>query len=101
MPLWLWWWGPDLPDLATIWRVYVAQFSIEHTLRFFKHVRKLDDVQAQFPGSRRSPDLGVDPRVCSTPSSVAARHRSAPALANTASNGELVYAELFRTCCQR
>jgi hypothetical protein len=40
VPLWLWWWGPDLPDLATIWRVYVARFSIEHAYRFFKQVLK-------------------------------------------------------------
>jgi hypothetical protein len=40
VPLWLWWWGPDLPDLETIWRVYVARFSIEHTFRFFKQVLK-------------------------------------------------------------
>ena len=43
VPLWLWWWGPQLPDLETIWRVYGARFSIEHTFRFFKQVLKLDD----------------------------------------------------------
>jgi hypothetical protein len=32
----LWWWGPEPPDLKMIWRVYVARFSIEHTFRFFK-----------------------------------------------------------------
>ena len=31
VPLWFWWWGPDLPDLAIIWRVYIARCSIEHT----------------------------------------------------------------------
>ena len=30
----------SLPDLETIWRVYVARFSIEHTFRFFKQVLK-------------------------------------------------------------
>jgi hypothetical protein len=40
VPLWLWWRGPEPPDLATIWRVYVARFSIEHTYRFFKQVLK-------------------------------------------------------------
>ena len=40
VPLWLWWCGPEPPDLATIWRVYVARFSIEHTYRFFKQVLK-------------------------------------------------------------
>jgi len=36
----LWWWGPELPDLATIWRVSVARFSIEHPFRFCKQVLK-------------------------------------------------------------
>lgn len=40
VPLWLWWWGPEPPDLEAIWRVYVARFSIEHTLRFFKQALK-------------------------------------------------------------
>ena len=40
VPLWLWWGGPNPPDLATIWRVYVARFSIEHAYRFFKQVLK-------------------------------------------------------------
>jgi hypothetical protein len=40
VPLWLWWYGPERPDLATIWRIYVARFSIEHTLRFCKQVLK-------------------------------------------------------------
>jgi hypothetical protein len=39
-PVFLWWCGPEPPDLATIWRVYVARFSIEHTYRFFKQVLK-------------------------------------------------------------
>jgi hypothetical protein len=40
VPLWLWWWGPDPPDLEPIWRVYVARFSIDHTVRFFKQALK-------------------------------------------------------------
>lgn len=40
VPLWLWWCGPEPPDLATIWRIYVARFSIEHTFRFCKQVLK-------------------------------------------------------------
>lgn len=40
LPLWSWWWGPELPDLATIWRIYVARFPIEHAYRFFKQVLK-------------------------------------------------------------
>jgi DDE superfamily endonuclease/Transposase DDE domain len=35
-PLWFWWSGPHLPDLAEVWRAYTARFSIEHTFRFFK-----------------------------------------------------------------
>jgi hypothetical protein len=39
-PLWCWWWGPTLPDLAEVWRAYLARFSIEHTFRFFKQTLK-------------------------------------------------------------
>jgi hypothetical protein len=39
-PLWFWWWGPVLPDLAVVWQAYVARFSIEHTFRFFKQTLK-------------------------------------------------------------
>jgi hypothetical protein len=35
-PLWFWWYGPIPPDLADIWKAYLARFSIEHTFRFFK-----------------------------------------------------------------
>lgn len=35
-PLWLWWYGPSLPDLAEVWQAYIARFSLEHTFRFFK-----------------------------------------------------------------
>lgn len=35
-PLWFWWYGPIPPDLADVWRAYLARFSIEHTFRFFK-----------------------------------------------------------------
>ncbi len=35
-PLWFWWYGPISPDLADVWRAYLARFSIEHTFRFFK-----------------------------------------------------------------
>jgi hypothetical protein len=34
--LWLWWHGPDAPDLAVIWRAYVRRFDLEHTFRFLK-----------------------------------------------------------------
>jgi hypothetical protein len=35
-PLWFWWDGATPPDLAAVWQAYIARFSIEHTLRFFK-----------------------------------------------------------------
>jgi hypothetical protein len=35
-PLWFWWFGSPPPDLAEVWRAYIARFSIEHTFRFFK-----------------------------------------------------------------
>jgi hypothetical protein len=35
--LWLWWTGPDTPDLDVLWRAYVRRFDIEHTLRFVKN----------------------------------------------------------------
>ena len=38
--LWLWWSGPDQPDLAQIWRAYVRRFDLEHTLRFCKQTLK-------------------------------------------------------------
>lgn len=34
--LWLWWHGPDAPDLAVLWRAYVRRFDLEHTFRFVK-----------------------------------------------------------------
>ncbi len=40
VPLWLWWSGPVAPDLETIWRLYIARFSIEHLFRFFKQTLK-------------------------------------------------------------
>jgi hypothetical protein len=39
-PLWFWWWGPVPPDLAEVWRAYVARYSIEHSFRFFKQTLK-------------------------------------------------------------
>jgi hypothetical protein len=32
--LWLWWAGPEAPDLDPVWRADVRRFDIEHTLRF-------------------------------------------------------------------
>jgi hypothetical protein len=34
--LWLWWRGPDKPDLGVAWRAYVRRFDLEHTYRFLK-----------------------------------------------------------------
>lgn len=34
--LWLWWSGPDRPDLDLCWRAYLRRFDIEHTFRFAK-----------------------------------------------------------------
>jgi len=34
--LWLWWHGPELPDLSRVWRAYVGRFKLEHTFRFVK-----------------------------------------------------------------
>ena len=34
--LWLWWTGPDIPDLDICWRAYLRRFDIEHTFRFIK-----------------------------------------------------------------
>jgi hypothetical protein len=35
--LWLWWSGPDRPDLDLCWRAYLRRFDLEHTFRFAKH----------------------------------------------------------------
>jgi len=35
--LWLWWSGPDTPDLDVCWRAYLRRFDIEHTYRFAKN----------------------------------------------------------------
>jgi len=35
--LWLWWSGPDQPDLDLCWRAYLRRFDIEHTFRFAKN----------------------------------------------------------------
>ncbi len=36
--LWLWWSGPDAPDLDVVWRAYIRRFDQEHTFRFLKQV---------------------------------------------------------------
>jgi hypothetical protein len=34
--LWLWWHGPELPNLSRVWRAYISRFKLEHTFRFVK-----------------------------------------------------------------
>jgi hypothetical protein len=34
--LWLWWSGPNQPDLDICWRAYLRRFDIEHTFRYIK-----------------------------------------------------------------
>jgi hypothetical protein len=34
--LWLWWSGPDTPELDVVWRAYIRRFDQEHTFRFLK-----------------------------------------------------------------
>jgi hypothetical protein len=34
--LWLWWHGPEPPQLAQVWRAYVGRFKLKHTFRFIK-----------------------------------------------------------------
>jgi hypothetical protein len=36
-PLWLWWHGPIVPDLARIWQAYRARFQLEHTFKFVRY----------------------------------------------------------------
>jgi hypothetical protein len=88
VPLWLWWWGPEPPDLETIWRVYIARFSIEHTFRFCKQVRKLDDAQTALPRGGGSLDLVGDPGLRPTAPGSPLSCRSSSALATTASCSE-------------
>ncbi len=35
--LWLWWSGPERPDLDLCWRAYLRRFDIEHCFRFAKN----------------------------------------------------------------
>jgi hypothetical protein len=88
VPLWLWWWGPELPDLATIWRVYMARFAIEHTFRFNKAGPQVDSPQAPVTAGRRSLDLVIAARLCPTPPGTSPRDRSSPSLASAVASGE-------------
>lgn len=35
-PLWLIWVGPTMPPLATVWKLYLRRFALEHWYRFIK-----------------------------------------------------------------
>jgi len=47
--LWLWWAGPDEPDLDILWRAYVRRFDLEHTLRFCKQTLGWADPRPRRP----------------------------------------------------
>ncbi len=36
-PLWLWWYGPTLPDLERVWQAYRARFQLEHFFKIAKY----------------------------------------------------------------
>ena len=50
-PLWFWWYGPLPPDLADVWRAYLARFSIEHTFRFFKQTLRWTTPKLRSPAA--------------------------------------------------
>ncbi len=47
--LWLWWRGPDAPDLAVLWRAYVHRFDLEHTYRFCKQTLNWTTPRVRYP----------------------------------------------------
>ncbi len=51
IPLWFWWSGPTPPDLAEVWRAYIARFSIEHTFRFFKQTLRWTTPKLRSPAA--------------------------------------------------
>jgi hypothetical protein len=48
-PLWLWWAGPALPDLALCARAYLHRFDLEHTYRFAKTTLNWTDPALRHP----------------------------------------------------
>lgn len=36
-PLWLWWHGPQFPDLQRVWQAYRSRFQLEHTFKFCRY----------------------------------------------------------------
>ena len=49
LALWLWWQGPDTPDLDLLWRAYLRRYAIEHTFRFLKQVLNWATPQVRTP----------------------------------------------------
>jgi hypothetical protein len=47
--LWLFYFGPNEPDLAIIWRAYVHRFDLEHTIRFFKQTLNWTTPRVRYP----------------------------------------------------
>jgi hypothetical protein len=47
--LWLFYHGPDSPNLATLWRAYVHRFDVEHTIRFFKQTLNWATPRVRYP----------------------------------------------------
>jgi hypothetical protein len=50
-PLWFWWQGPTLPDLAAVWQAYIARFSLEHTFRVFKQTLRWTTPKLRSPAA--------------------------------------------------
>jgi hypothetical protein len=51
IPLWFWWSGANQPDLAEVWRAYIARFSLEHTFRFFKQTLRWTTPKLRSPSA--------------------------------------------------
>jgi hypothetical protein len=47
--LWLWWHGPQAPDLRIVWRAYVRRFDLEHTFRFIKQIPNWTVPRVRYP----------------------------------------------------
>ena len=47
--LWLFYFGPGEPDLASIWRAYVHRFDLEHTFRFLKQTLNWTKPRVRYP----------------------------------------------------
>ncbi|MDP9375486.1 MAG: transposase [Chloroflexota bacterium] len=49
LELWLWWQGPDLPELDRVWRMYFRRYDIEQTFRFLKQALNWATPQIRTP----------------------------------------------------